>query len=157
MAADKPLTPESEKFARLLAVGVEQGEAYRRSGVGVLGSTVAATAGRPEIVARIRWLREHEDGGEADAPREPALDPKRVGKVDVIAMLLRDRELARSTGQASAAVRAGELIGKELGMFVDRKVVDLTILDKMSIDEQKSLLAALEELPAATAPSKTIN
>ena len=35
-------------------------------------------------------------------------------------MLLADRELARQNGQAGAAIRAAELLGKELGMFVDR-------------------------------------
>jgi hypothetical protein len=35
-------------------------------------------------------------------------------------MLIEDRELARQNGQSSAAIRATELLGKELGMFVDR-------------------------------------
>jgi hypothetical protein len=35
-------------------------------------------------------------------------------------MLLADRELARKNGQSSAAIRATELIGVELGMFVTR-------------------------------------
>jgi hypothetical protein len=40
-------------------------------------------------------------------------------KTAVIEMPLADRE-ARVKGQSSAAVRASELLGKELGMFVDR-------------------------------------
>ena len=35
-------------------------------------------------------------------------------------MLLADRELARQKGQASAAIRATELLGIELGMFTTR-------------------------------------
>ena len=35
-------------------------------------------------------------------------------------MLIADRELARKNDQSSAAIRATELLGKELGMFVDR-------------------------------------
>jgi hypothetical protein len=35
-------------------------------------------------------------------------------------MLIADRELARKNGQSSAAIRATELLGKELGMFIDR-------------------------------------
>ena len=35
-------------------------------------------------------------------------------------MLLADRELARKNGQSSAAIRAAELIGIQLGMFVNR-------------------------------------
>ena len=38
----------------------------------------------------------------------------------MIDMLIDDRELARKNGQSSAAIRATELLGKELGMFVDR-------------------------------------
>ena len=38
----------------------------------------------------------------------------------MIEMLLADRELARKSGQSSAGIRATELLGKELGMFVDR-------------------------------------
>jgi hypothetical protein len=38
----------------------------------------------------------------------------------VMEMLLDDRELARKNGQSSAAIRAAELIGIELGMFVNR-------------------------------------
>jgi len=35
-------------------------------------------------------------------------------------MLLADRELARKNGQSSAAIRATELLGIELGMFTTR-------------------------------------
>ena len=35
-----------------------------------------------------------------------------------------DRELARKNGQSSAAIRATELIGIELGMFVTRTVLN---------------------------------
>jgi hypothetical protein len=45
-----------------------------------------------------------------------------ITKERVIEMLIEDRELARAAHQASAAVRATELLGKELfRMFVDRR------------------------------------
>lgn len=47
-------------------------------------------------------------------------------------MLIEEREFARSINQAGAAVRAIELIGKELGMFIDRKEI-------RSVDEFDSL------------------
>ena len=36
-------------------------------------------------------------------------------------MLMDDRELAREKGQTAAAIRAAELLGKELGMFIERR------------------------------------
>jgi len=48
------------------------------------------------------------------------MDRVRLTKTAVMEMLLADRELARQNGQASAAIRAAELLGKELGMFVPR-------------------------------------
>jgi hypothetical protein len=36
-------------------------------------------------------------------------------------MLMEDRRLARETGQVGAAVRATELLGKQLGMFIERR------------------------------------
>jgi hypothetical protein len=36
-------------------------------------------------------------------------------------MWIEDRRIARERGQVAAAVRAAELLGKELGMFVDRR------------------------------------
>ena len=36
-------------------------------------------------------------------------------------MLVEDRQLARANTQTSAAIRAAELIGNELGMFIDRR------------------------------------
>ena len=38
-------------------------------------------------------------------------------------MLMEDRRLARKRGQTSAAIRADELLGKELGMFINREEV----------------------------------
>lgn len=141
-----PLPASKEEFAKLLAVDVEPGEAYRKSGVGVFGMTVSEVTRSADVQSRVAWLKAHPET--ARSTSEPVIAPNKVGKMDVIAMLLKDRELARSTGQASAAVRAGELIGKELGMFIDRKIVDLTVLDKMSIEEQRALLDAIELIPS---------
>lgn len=44
-----------------------------------------------------------------------------VTKADVLRMLLDDHELARSINQLGPAVRASELLGKELGMFIERR------------------------------------
>jgi hypothetical protein len=38
-----------------------------------------------------------------------------------MAMLIEDHDSARAKGQFGAAIRAAELLGKELGMFVERR------------------------------------
>jgi len=45
---------------------------------------------------------------------------------------LDDRKLARELGQPSAAIRAAELLGKQLGMFIDKKEVKVGQLDDLS-------------------------
>lgn len=44
----------------------------------------------------------------------------KITKADVLKMLQEDRNDARANGQFSPAIRAAELLGKELGMFVER-------------------------------------
>ncbi len=127
-----PLKPDSvEQFARLLAVGVEAGEAYRKSGVGAaLACTVRDAERRPEILARVAVLK---GSGLTADEGDPIIDVRRLDEPTVLGMLLKDRELARSTGQASAAVRASELIGKQKGLFVDRKDVNLNVNTQLAI------------------------
>jgi phage terminase small subunit len=52
---------------------------------------------------------------------ERAIERAGITKADVLAMLIEDRSLAREKGQTAAAIRATELLGKELGMFIDRR------------------------------------
>lgn len=130
--ADTPLKPDSlEQFARLLALGVEAGEAYRKSGVGAaLACTVRDAERKPEIQARVAALKA---SGEAMVGADMPIEVSKLSEPTVLEMLLRDRELARSTGQASAAVRASELIGKQKGMFVERKDVNLNVNTMLAV------------------------
>jgi hypothetical protein len=49
-----------------------------------------------------------------------------ISRTDVLKMLLEDREAARAAGQHAVALKAAELLGKELHrMFVDRKEIGL--------------------------------
>lgn len=44
----------------------------------------------------------------------------KITRADVLKMLLESRREAHENGQHSPAIRAAELLGKEIGMFVDR-------------------------------------
>lgn len=60
--------------------------------------------------------------------------------------MIEDHDAARAKGQFGAAIRAAELLGKELGMFVERR--ELTVQQRLALmtDEQK-----LEEAKALSA------
>jgi len=45
----------------------------------------------------------------------------------ILKQLIEDREFAKSLDNPSTAVRVTELLGKHLGMFVDRAEVDVTV------------------------------
>ena len=53
--------------------------------------------------------------------KERAVERISIQKADVLAMLIEDRRLAREKGQVAAAVRAAKLLGKQLGMFIERR------------------------------------
>jgi hypothetical protein len=67
-----------------------------------------------------------------------------ITRLKVLDMLVEDRELARKLEMPAAAVRASELLGKEIGMFRERvEVGEAGAFDKLSDDQ---LLAELERL-----------
>ena len=128
--------PRQERFARLVAVGAEPAVAYQQAGYTAKGrARVTALSQRPAVAARIAelgraWDAEGDDG-ESERPWEC-----RPGRDWVIARLVETAERAlqavpvtdrkgQPTGefsyQGSVALRALELLGRELGMFSDRK------------------------------------
>ena len=55
----------------------------------------------------------------------------------VLAQLVEDREFAKSLDNPSSAVRVDELLGKHLGMFVDKSEVDVTLRGPLVIMRSK--------------------
>ena len=55
--------------------------------------------------------------------QEEASERADIREDDVIKMLLEDREAARKAKQFGPSVRAAELLGRKLGMFVDKRLV----------------------------------
>lgn len=128
--------PRREIFAQLRAKGVPQRDAYIDAGFeGENVNTQRAAASRlnsePEVIGRIKELQER------------ASTRVECHRADVIAMILESRELAMTAIQPAAAIRAAELIGKEIGMFTDKKEVRIGALEDADVDEIKRIRDAI--------------
>jgi len=130
-----------ERFAQEVASGRSQSDAYESAGF--RSATPAATKAnasrlmsRPEVRERVAELQVAQ-GRQSEIKRG-----------DMIDMLLADRARAHANRQIAAAVRAAELIGKMLGMFVDRREVRTGPLDELEYDELAALRAYIKAAKA---------
>jgi hypothetical protein len=139
--------PRQEKYAQLVAAGESQSKAYVAAGYKDSNSAAVCAsklAHRPHVEARVKEIT---DNAARVAGRKLG-----IKKADVIQMLLDDREAARTRNQYGPAVRATELIGKELGMFVDRQRIETGPLDEAEIEE----LDAIAEQVIAEAARRAV-
>jgi phage terminase small subunit len=103
-----------ERFAQSVAFGIPSHAAY-------------IEAGYREHHDNPYRLRENE-GVKARIMEIQADTAKRVNlsRADLLQMMIEDRELARSQGQSAAAIRASELLGRELaGLYIEKRQVDI--------------------------------
>lgn len=112
-----------EIFAQLVAEGTNASQAYLEAGYNATGGAIKANASRllssANVKARI---------AELNAKTESAVIRLiAVDKAWVIEQLIDNAKQAKDEGQIGPANRALELIGKELGMFVDRKELTHTV------------------------------
>lgn len=142
-----------EHFAHLVAKGKEPTAAYVSAGYSNKGAQQSANRLLKVAVVQIR-IEELRQAIEKPA-REAAIEKAALEKSWVIQQLMENVSMAKSaepvldhegkpTGEykqnLAAANRALELLGKELGMFVDRKEVRTGgLLDDMPHDELKKL------------------
>jgi hypothetical protein len=99
-------------LAQELALGVNQVDAYVRAGYARDDGHASRLAGDGRIRARVKELQ-------AAAAEHVALS-----RADMIEMLIADHKAALANKQMSAAIRALELLGRELyGMFTERREV----------------------------------
>ena len=105
--------PKHELFAQGIVAGLSRTEAHKQAGyTGQSTTAVKAVADNPLVVDRIKELL-------AQSARRSELSRK-----DILDRIFQDWELARKLGQTASALKAGELMGKELHrMFVDRREV----------------------------------
>lgn len=136
--------PRHEKYAQALFNGVTQSEAYVAAGFDATTPNsikVGAShlADNPAVQMRIRELQVR------------AARRSEIKKSDVLDWLIQDRNLARDLKQVAASIRAAELIGKELGMFVDRKEIKTGELDDIDLGELDKIRDALRDESARRA------
>jgi hypothetical protein len=104
--------PRHEKLAQQLALGANQADAYEAAGYARDDGHASRLAGDGRIRERVREIQ-------AEAAKHVALS-----RADMIEMLISVHEEARANKQMSAAIRAAELLGRELhGMFTERREV----------------------------------
>jgi len=111
--------PKHERFAQEIANGRSLVDAYKAAGFKPDFRNAKRLRDRKEIGQRVDQILTDRER-RATLSTERAIEKAAITKADVIGMLIEDRALARANVQASAAIRAVELLGKELGMFINR-------------------------------------
>lgn len=144
--------PKRERFCLLVAQGTTHAMAARDVGFAHPGVAGAKLARQPAIAARIAALEERIDVEKAKRIVN-VLAPTREW---VIKELCDAVGVAKEVGDRGATLKGLELVGRELGMFVQRSMVIESPLQRLPADRLLALLALVEEavsLPATVAPS----
>lgn len=126
---------QHEAYAAARARGARKGAAALEAGYAQAGAGARASGleKRPEVQARIAELRQQAD--KVIAKRQA------VDRQWVMSELAGNVERAKTAGDHSAVNRGLELLGKEMGMFVDRKMDVKSPLESLSVNELKALAA----------------
>jgi hypothetical protein len=152
-----------ERFCRAMASGKSQLESYLLAGYSKKGhkSSASKLANREDIKRRIANLLEDKANTQREAVIKAAEELK-ITKMEVLRELWDNSQQAKAavpvldregnpTGQYqanwAASNRALELVGKELGMFIDRKEIRTGALDGWTAEQLERLIAALEHEP----------
>jgi phage terminase small subunit len=134
-----------ERFAQLVAKGKSIGLAYVSAGYRPHAANPTRLRARREIDERIGEIEATQQLVQEKA-EERAIDAVSITRAGVLRMLIEDHDVAREKGQIGAAVRATELLGKELGMFVERR--ELRIEDRLAAMTKEQREAHAEQLAA---------
>jgi phage terminase small subunit len=136
---------KQERFAQALAAGKNAVDAYEFAGYRRNRGHASTLRKDPKLLKRVDEILESRGQIQARGALA-AIERACLTKSTVIDMLIADRELARKNGQSSAAIRATELIGIELGMFVKRTDNKHTVerrFSELSEEEQERVAGEL--------------
>lgn len=127
------LNPQMERFAQALAKGMSQRAAaieagYSPNSASVQGARLFAKAKVKQRVAQLQMSKLHD---------------VEAARADHIGQLVELRELAKGKGQISAAIKAEELRGRVLGLYVEQSVRE-TVVSNKTVE-----MASEDELKAA--------
>lgn len=111
--------PKHELFAQAVAKGVSGTLAYQQAGYDVADNVACASGAR--LLAKVNVRSRVEELKERIAERVVARAA--MSKLEIIAALEDNATEARASGQHGPANRAYELVGRERGMFVERKEI----------------------------------
>lgn len=139
-----------EKFCQYVASGHTKKSAYVAAGYKDNRANAALLSKRPEIQARIRELKEQNFmlQGEVCKTLKQIEETKGDSVLDkkwVLDRLVENALASMIGNQRSAANRAFELLGKELGMFVDRSEVH-TVGELAKLSDEELIKRLQEEL-----------
>jgi hypothetical protein len=122
-----------ERFAQAIAFGIPSHAAYIEAGYREHHNNPYRLRENEGVKARIMEIQ-------ADTARRVNLS-----RADLLGMMVEDRELARSQGQSAAAIRASELLGRELaGLYVDKRHVEINDVGRGLSEPELSELVAKE-------------
>ena len=136
--------PRHEKFSQLVASGVKPSEAYVSVGYKPTGAKQAASRLLTKVDVRER-VSELQEAAARSTAEAVILNRQRV--------LHRLSELsheAQQKGQYGAAARCEELIGREIGMFVQRDEPWDGNLDSLTDEQLEKLLAQFRAMLQAS-------
>lgn len=151
-----------EHFAQLVSNGETAPRAYVLAGYSEKGARQSAHAllTKPDVSDRVSYLRSKKEEKHAKAVdavvKDAALDKAwvlgklvKITDMGMAAEPVMDKEgnpVGEYKTNLAAAKGAVELIGKELGMFIDRKEIRTGELDGLGHDELKQLRDALTSI-----------
>jgi hypothetical protein len=134
--------PRWEKYCQGIASGLKPGRAAKEAGYSKNGNNQSRLKTLPEIQKRIEELRM--------AIHEVTIQKSGVDKKAVIRSIEQTREAAKAAMQYGAALKADELLGKTIGMFIERREIGRAgefegLSDKREIVE--AIIARIEHSP----------
>lgn len=166
MAGNLPLAnAKHEHFAQLVSNAENPTRAYVLAGYSGKGAkqSAARLMTNADVCDRIAYLRQQKEQEHRAAVQgviaEAAIDKKwvldrltKIVDMGMAAEAVLDNEgnpIGEYKANLAGANKALELIGKELGMFVDRKEVRTGPLDNLPPDDAKALIEAIDAIQRA--------
>jgi hypothetical protein len=157
-----------EHFARLVSNGETPARAYALAGYSEKGARQSAHAllTKPDVSDRVSYLRSKKEE-KHEAAVAAVIAEAAVDKAWVLSQLVENVKMGKAAEPVldnegapvgeykqnlAAANKALELIGKELGMFVDRKEIRTGPLDGLGHEELRQLHDAIGSLASAAEP-----
>ncbi|SRR6266536_599326 len=125
--------PRHERFCALVADGESATAAYEQAGYRRNDGNAGALRHREDVSARISELLAERATQNAQATAK-AIEELALTKEWVLAELKQNAAAAAKLKQYGPSNRALELLGKELGMFIDRSKIETTQVREPNFD-----------------------